>query len=141
MASVAILIGAAIVNAVAFTVSNAVYDKFGRTDGSVEQVRHNVATEQLESAREEWNQKRLDTLDFINQKLREKRDARNTFDDVDKALEFYNETHPDKQLQLDKQPILEDFYRPSNEQKYYESVIVMIMSGAVGYIAYTYFMR
>ena len=38
MASIAIMVGAAIVNAVAFTAGNALYDKFGRGDGSEERV-------------------------------------------------------------------------------------------------------
>ena len=32
MATVAVIVGAAIVNAIAFTTGNALYDKFGRTD-------------------------------------------------------------------------------------------------------------
>lgn len=35
MATVAVMIGAAIVNAIACSAGNALYDKFERTDGSV----------------------------------------------------------------------------------------------------------
>src|SRR6185436_17250463 len=118
MATVAIMIGAAVVNAVAFVGVNALYDKFGRTDGSGERVRHDMAIEELQKANDEWNQKRLVTLDYINKKIREKNDARNAFDDIDKALEFYNETHPDGQIQLPERPTLEDFYTPMGEHKY-----------------------
>jgi hypothetical protein len=38
MASIAIMVGAAIVNAIAFTAGNALYDKFGRGDGSEERL-------------------------------------------------------------------------------------------------------
>src|SRR5271157_4203382 len=100
MATIAILIGGAIANAVAFVGGIALYDKFGRTDGSEERIRHDKAIEGLQRATSEWNQKRLETLDFINNKLREKSESRNTFDDVDRALDFYNETHPDAYLQL-----------------------------------------
>ena len=136
MATIAIMIGAAIVNAVAFVGANALYDKFGRTDGSEERIRHDMAVEQLQKANDEWNQKRLATLDYINKKIRDQRDARDTFDNVDKALDFYNETHPDGQIQLPERPILEDFYTPTGEQKYYEIAVVTVLGGAVGYLAY-----
>lgn len=136
MATIAIMIGAAIVNAVAFVGANALYDKFGRTDGSEERIRHDMAVEQLQKANDEWNQKRLATLDYINQKIRDQRDARDTFDNVDKALDFYNETHPDGQIQLPKRPTLADFYTPSSEHKYYEVVVATTLGGIVGYYAY-----
>ena len=50
MATIAILIGGAIANAVAFVGGNALYDKFGRTDGSEERIRHDRAIEDLQKA-------------------------------------------------------------------------------------------
>ena len=93
MASVAIIVGAAVVNAIAFTAGNALYDKFGRGDGSEERLRHDKAVEDLQKANMDWNEKRAATLDWINEKLRDKSNARAVFDDVDRALDFYNETH------------------------------------------------
>src|SRR5208282_3772984 len=120
MPTIAILIGGAIANAVAFVGGNALYDQFGRTGGSEERIRHDRAIEDLQRATTEWNQKRLETLDFINNKIREKSESRNNFDDVDRALDLYNETHPDARLQPATRPVLGDFYRPSDEQQYYE---------------------
>ena len=134
MATIAILIGGAIANAVAFVGGNALYDKFGRTDGSEERIRHDRAIEDLQRATSEWNQKRLETLDFINNKIREKSESRNTFDDVDRALDFYNETHPDSNLQLAAQPVLSDFYKPSSEQKYYEIFVITVVGSFAGYL-------
>ena len=127
MATIAILIGGAIANGVAFVGSNALYDKFGKTDGSEERIRHDRAIEDLQKATSEWNQKRLETLDFINNKLREKSESRNTFDDVDRALDFYNETLPDAHLQVAARPVLNDFYKPSSEQKYYEILVITVL--------------
>ena len=76
------------------------------------------------------------TLDFINNKIRQKSESRNTFDDVDKAIEFYNETHPDANLTLHKQPSIRDFYKPANEQKYYEVTIVTVLSVVSGYLMF-----
>jgi len=138
MATVAVIVGAAIVNAVAFTIGNALYDKFGRTDGSVERDRHDKAVEDLQKANVDWNKKRSETLDFINNETRQKNDARNRFDDVDRALEFYNHTHPDGKIILPPRPKLEDFYSLSPEQNYYEAVIAAMIGGIVGYIAFRY---
>lgn len=138
MATVAVIVGAAIVNAVAFTIGNALYDKFGRTDGSVERDRHDKAVEDLQKANVDWNKKRLETLDFINNETRQKNDARNRFDDVDRALEFYIHTHPDGEIILPPRPKLEDFYSLSPEQNYYEAVIAAMIGGIVGYIAFRY---
>src|SRR5271155_5780026 len=138
MATIAILIGGAIANAVAFVGGNALYDKFGRTDGSEERIRHDRATEDLQRATSEWNQKRLETLDFINNKLREKSEFRNTFDDVDRALDFYNETHAGAHLQLNAPPSLNDFYKPFSDQQYYETVVVTVVGSIIGYAAYKF---
>jgi len=48
MATVAVIVGAAIVNAIAFTTGNALYDKFGRTDVSEERSSHDRAIEDLQ---------------------------------------------------------------------------------------------
>ena len=139
MATVAILIGGAIVNAVAFTLGNALYDKFGRSDGSEERYRHDKAVEELQKANQEWNQKRLETLDFINSKIREKSEARDAFDDVDRALEFYNKTHSDGQLILPRRPVLSDFYKSSNQQNYNEIFVTLVIGSIAGYISYKMF--
>ena len=136
MASIAVIVGVAVVNAIAFTTGNALYDKFGRTDGSAERLRHDKAVEDLQCANAEWNRQRLETLDFINNQLKQKRDARNTFDDVDTALDFYNQTHPDGEIILPPRPVLEDFYNPSAEQNYYEAVVASVVGGLVGYLAF-----
>lgn len=138
MATVAIIVGAAIVNAVAFTAGNALYDKFGRGDGSEERLRHNKALEDQQKANIEWNQKRTELLDWINEKLREKNYARSVFDDVDRAIDFYNETHPDGQVQLPEKPKLQDFYAPPNEQHYYTLAVATFGGGITGYVAYKF---
>ena len=105
MATLAVIIGGAIVNALAFTIGNALYDKFGKGDGSEERYRHDKAVEDLQKVNQEWSQKRLDTLDFINKKIREKNDARGVFDDVDRALDLII-----KHILMDSYQYLENLY-------------------------------
>ena len=130
------MIGAAVFNAVAFTAGTALYDKYGRGDGSEERLRHDKAIEDQQRAVAEWNEKRASTLDWINNKLKEKTDARELFDNVDRALEFYNETHPDGQIKLPPRPRLNDFYEPSVEQNYYHLFVATIGGGVIGYVAF-----
>jgi hypothetical protein len=52
--------------------------------------------------------------------------------DVDKEFEIYNETHPDADLHVPKQPVINDFYKPSNKQKYYEILIVTVTTIIIG---------
>ena len=83
--------------------------------------------------------KRLETLDFINSKIMEKSEARDTFDDVDRALEFYNKTHSDGQLILPRRPILSDFYKSTNQQNYNEIFVTLVIGSIAGYISYKMF--
>ena len=54
------------------------------------QQRNSLAEEQLQRARDEWNEDRMKCLDFINKKLREKNEARLYIKNVDEVmLEYY----------------------------------------------------
>ena len=53
MASVALLVGGALVNALAFSGSNYLFSKLDKGDTAEEQKRHDRAVEQLQSAQAE----------------------------------------------------------------------------------------
>ena len=136
MASIVTMVGAAIINAVAFTTGNALYDKYGRNNGNEERIRHDKAIEDQQKAVAKWNEKRAKTLDWINNQIRQKNDGRKVFEDVDSALEFYNETHPDGQIHIEEKPHLDDFYKPSIDQNYYELFVAAVGGGIIGYVAF-----
>ena len=61
-----------------------------RDDGGKECKRHDLAEEQLQRARDKWNEDRMKQLDFINKSLCEKNEARAYINNVDEAmLEYY----------------------------------------------------
>ena len=61
-----------------------------RDDGGKECKRHDLAEEQLQRARDKWNEDRMKQLDFINKSLCEKNEARAYINTVDEAmLEYY----------------------------------------------------
>ena len=89
MDSVALMVGGALVNALAFTGSNYLFSKLDRGDTAEEQKRHDKAMEQLQTAQAEWSQKRTESLDWINKKLREQHQAVQDFHDADAAWREY----------------------------------------------------
>ena len=85
MATLLFTIGGAVVNALAFSGTNFVFSRF--TDhGEKERKTHDLALENLQRARDKWNEDRMKQLDFINKRLREQNKARAYISDVDEAM-------------------------------------------------------
>ena len=77
------------INATAFGGVGLAFSMF-RHDGGKERKRHDLAEEQLQKARDKWNEDRMKRLDFINKPLREQNKARAYINDTDEAiLEYY----------------------------------------------------
>ena len=89
MASLAVMAGTALVNALAFSGTNAAFSLLG-DHGSTERKRHDIAMEQLSKAREDWNRDRQERLDLINKTLSDQRHAKQTFSDLGVAMREYN---------------------------------------------------
>ena len=58
MASIAMMIGGAVVNALAFSGSNYLFSKLRSNHSNEELKRHNAAMEELTKARDDWNKKK-----------------------------------------------------------------------------------
>ena len=122
MASLVMMIGGAVVNALAFTGSNYLFSKL-HTDE--ERKRHDLAIEKLNRAEAAYERQRLGQLDFINERLREQGHARKTFTNVDEAIkEYYLVTG--KQIYPLTKPQLSDYYRPTEKQKMGEIAFIVI---------------
>ena len=91
MASVALLVGGALVNALAFSGSNYLFSMLRSSGIDEEQNRHDVAIEQLQAAQDEWSRLRSERLDWINEELRRQTHAVQTFRDVDAAIREYSQ--------------------------------------------------
>ena len=76
-------------SATAFGGTNLVFSVL--TDhGAKERKRHDLALENLQRARDKWNEDRMKRLDFINKRLREKNEARTYINNIDEVmLEYY----------------------------------------------------
>ena len=89
--AVAMMIGGAVVNALAFSGSNYLFSRMGKSgDAEKERERHDKALKHLEEARDAWSKKkRTERLDFINKEIQKGNQAAQTFDDVDQAMKQY----------------------------------------------------
>jgi len=136
MATLAMLLGGALVNALAFSGSNYLFSKLRSSEAEVERKRHDKALEQLQAAQAEWSRKRADRLDWINQQLRRQGHAIQTFQDVDDAIVKYSEVTGQSLESLAPEPRLSDFYTPSDTQKEGELAFILLGITAVGIAAY-----
>jgi hypothetical protein len=140
MASVAVLVGGAIVNALAFSGSNYLFSMLSSSGVDEERKRHDLAVEQLQAAQTEWSRKRTERLDWINEELRRQNHAVQTFRDVDAAIREYSQVFGEAKSKtfdpLGPEPQLSDFYTPSNDQKDREIVFVILGMAATGLVAY-----
>ena len=137
MASLLFTVGGTVVNAVAFNGTNFVFNRL--TDhGEKERKRHNLAEEQLQEARDKWNEDRMERLDFINKKLSEQNKARAYIKDTNEAILEYYRVFAKKIKPLPPEPQLSDFYHLSEGQKNVELLFVAVGTGIATYALYKY---
>ena len=74
--------------------------------------------EQFQKAQIEWAQKRQERIDFINKHLRLERKAEVQFTELNDAMQEYHEVFGHQLPLLPREPVLSDFYTPSDEQHY-----------------------
>ena len=138
MASIAMLVGGAAINALAFSGSNFLFSKLRDRSVDEERKRHDEAVEQLQQAQADWARKRQERLDWINEELRRQGHAVQTFQNVDAAIQEYNMVMGDKNRiePLGSEPTLSDFYTPSQDQMNREIAFVIAGMGTTAVVAY-----
>ena len=116
MASVLFTIGGAVVNALAFSGTNFIFSRL--TDHDTEECkRHN----------------RMERLDFINRRLREKNEATAYINNSDEAMLEYYRIFAKRIKPLPPEPQLSDFYHPSGDQKHGELLFAAVGTGLATY--------
>ena len=90
MASLLYTVGGVVVNAPAFGGGNLAFSLLRDHGVEEECKRHDLKEEELQRAKDKWNEDQMERLDFINKRLREKNEARAYINNVDEAmLEYY----------------------------------------------------
>ena len=136
MASVALLVGGAVTNALAFSGSNYLFSMLRSSGVDEERKRHDMAVEKLQAAQTKWSRQRAECLDWINEELHRQNHAVQTFRDVDAAIREYANVTGKNLGPLEPEPQLSDFYTPSDDQKDREIAFVVLGMAATGLVAY-----
>ena len=135
MASIAIVIGGAVLIATSFIGGNYLVRYLSGDDkaqAEKERERHDHALEKYNEAVERFREGQEKLQDFIAENDRLKHQTSQNLVNVDNALKLYNQTHNEK-IAL-KEPQMSDYYSPSNQQKTAE---IMYVGGGALVLGYT----
>ena len=136
MASVAMLIGGALANALAFTSSSYLFHRLSKDSTDAERKRHDVVIEKLQTAQIEWAHKRQQRIDFINNQLRLERKAETKFTELNNAMREYHEVFGHELPPLPREPLISDFYTLSDEQHHQELGFIALSMIGIGVVLY-----
>ena len=138
MASVAMLIGGALANALAFTGSSYLFHRLSADNTDAERKRHDVVIEKLHKAQIEWTHERQQRIDFINDQLRFEQASETKFTELNNAMREYHEVfgHEFLGAPLPREPELSDFYTPTDEQHYRELGFIALSMIGIGGVLY-----
>ena len=135
MASIAIVIGGAVLNATSFIGGNYLAGYLSGDDkaqAEKERERHDHALEKYNEAVERFREGQEKLQDFIAENDRLKHYTSQNLVNVDNALKLYNQTHMEKIAP--NEPQISDYYSPSNQQKTPE---IMYVGGGALVLGYT----
>ncbi|CAC5373507.1 unnamed protein product [Mytilus coruscus] len=124
--ALAMMLGGAITNAFAFSGSNYLFSHMG-SNANEEKIRHDKAIEKLEKAQAEWNKKRIQRLDFVNEQLQKEHHAEHTFEDVDQAMKQYYYITSKQLTPLSPKPKLSDFLYTIRRSKKIEKLHLLLV--------------
>ena len=136
MVSVAMLIGGALANTLAFTGSSYLFHRLSKDNIDAERKKHDLAIEQLQAAQIEWAHKRQQRIDFINKQLRLERKAETKFTELNDAMREYHEVFGHELPPLPREPVLSDYCTTSDEQHYQELGFIALSMIGIGGVLY-----
>jgi hypothetical protein len=137
MASIAIMVGGAIINAAAFSGGNYLFSMLNKKDADEERVRHDKALEDFQQAQAAYARKRQEHLDYLNDRLRAEGHAEKVYENVDAAMQRYYEVTGNK-VDAPPQPEMSDYYSPSPEQQKNEITFVLSGLAALGFTVFKF---
>ena len=138
MASIAMMLGGAVANALAFTGSSFLFSSLSKKNIDKERKRHDLAVENLQKAQVVWQHERQQRIDFINKKLMQEKKSEIKFMELDDAMKTYNSIFGKTLEPLPPKPELSDFYTASDDQHERELAFIALsmvsVFGALWYI-------
>ena len=138
MASIAMMIGGALANALAFSGSSYLFSALQRGDLAAERKRHDLAVERLNASLAKWQEKRQERIDYINKRILEEKKSEAKFTELNDAMREYHELFGEKSLPsrfatpLPPKLVLSDYYKPSENQHFREIAFIALSMGMIG---------
>ena len=132
MASIGFLIGGALINALAFTGSNYLFSSLSKESIDKERRRHDKAVEDLQKTQIEWAKKRQERLDYINNQIMKEHKAEKRFMDLNSAMQQYFLVTGRQLEPLPPNPVLSDFYVPSEDHHNRELAFITLSMIGIG---------
>ena len=132
MASVGFLIGGALINALAFSGSNFLFNRLSKESNDKGRKRHDKAIEDLQQAQIEWAKKRQERLDYINNEIMKERKAEKRFADLNIAMHQYFLVTVMQLEPLPPKLTLKDFYVPSEDHHNRELAFITLSMIRIG---------
>ena len=123
-----------IANALAFTGSSYLFSSLSKDSIDQERKRHDLAIEKLQKAQIEWQQKRQQRIDFINKQLMLEKKAEAKFTELNDARREYYSVFGKHLEPLPREPILSDFYTPSDGQHERELAFITLSMLGIGLV-------
>ena len=134
MASIAIMLGGAVLNASTFIGGSYLAKYLSGSKTDLERQRHDKALERYQKDYVKYQENRQKLLDWQELNRHEDVIASQSLENTDEALKLYNKLHPDENLQINE-PVFSDYYRPSKDQRIGKMVYVSGGAMVLGYMA------
>ena len=136
MVNVAMLIRGVLANALAFTGSSCLFHRLSKESIDAEKKRHDAAIEKLQAAQIEWAHMQQQRIDFINNQLRLERKAETKFTELKDAMREFHEVFGHELPPLPREPVLSDFYTPTDEQHHRQLGFIALSMIGIGGVLY-----
>ena len=134
MASIEMMLGGAIANALAFTGSSFLSSSLSKDSIGKERKWHDLAIEKLQKTQIEWQQKRQHRIDFINKQLMLEKKAEAKFLELNDAMREYYNVFGKHLEPSPREPVLSDFYPPSDGQHERELAFITLSMLGIGVV-------
>ena len=130
------LIRGALANALAFTGSSYLFHRLSAENIDAKRKRHDAVIAALQAAQIEWAHKQQQRIDFIDNQLRLERKAETKFTELNDSMREYHEAFGYELPPLPLEPVLSDFYTPTDEQHYRELGFIALSMIGIGGVVY-----
>jgi len=136
MATIALMLGGAVLNATAFIGGSYLAKTLSGDD--TERIRHDKALEKYQQDMGEWQKQQKLYQNWLDQQYVNKKQADENLQSTDQAFILYNKAHPSETLKLQNKPNFKNYYSPSEKQKKYELLYVGGGMLGTGYLVSKY---